>query len=281
MFKICCPFPGVTHITDEMGAGFTLAEGMEKAILFDTGYGTEDIASFVSTLTKKPLTVLLSHGHHDHILGTRWFHESFLSAEDIDEFRERAGRGQRKKILKQAEDRGITLPCDFLTAEMPVPKPIQFNDITDGFETLRIDLGAKTAWVFKVPGHTPGSIVLFIPENDLLMTGDNWNPCTWMWFPSSVSAQVWRENMKTLIMSLEKRSGKQIRHVICPHQPEARKGEELKQFLDYMTDKQMAEAPETDMGVPIDTHQITEENHGWVLVFDKKKINDRHRKNAG
>ena len=66
--RIC---KGVTHIRDAMGVCMTLIEGETDAMLVDTGYGTEDVAAFVRTLTDKPLTVLLTHHHHDHALGAR------------------------------------------------------------------------------------------------------------------------------------------------------------------------------------------------------------------
>ena len=73
MFKASQVLPGVTHITDAMGVSFTLIEGEKKAVLFDTGYGMEDVGAYVRTLTDRPVKVLLSHGHHDHMLGARWF----------------------------------------------------------------------------------------------------------------------------------------------------------------------------------------------------------------
>ena len=65
--------PGVWHIQDKMGVCMTLLTGDDQALLIDTGYGLEDVAAYVRTLTNKPLSVMLTHGHHDHALGARWF----------------------------------------------------------------------------------------------------------------------------------------------------------------------------------------------------------------
>ena len=268
MIKVNQVFPGIWHLTDAMGVSFTLIEGRERAILFDTGYGMEDVKAFAGTLTDKPLTVLLSHGHHDHMLGARWFEKTYLCREDLEEFRERTGEGQRTKVRKQAQDQGVAVPEDFMTAPIALPEDILFTEKAGPYERRREETGGLEVQIIKVPGHTPGSIVLYVPEHDLLLTGDDWNPCTWMWFPTSAAANVWRDRMKELIRTLEEESGREIRHVICSHQPMMREGRELKGFLEYMTDERMKEAPMVDMGAPIRTHQVVSEADGWVLIFD-------------
>ena len=126
MFQTEKVFPGVTHISDAMGVSMTLIEGKERAILFDTGYGIENVKAFIQTLTGKPVSVLLSHGHHDHILGVRWFGESRMWSEDLDEFRQRTGVLQRKKVSKQAEQKGVSLPEDFMSVCYNEPESIFF-----------------------------------------------------------------------------------------------------------------------------------------------------------
>ena len=270
MFTVHEITSGIRHIQDAMGVNFTLIEGKERAILFDTGYGTEDVGAFVRILTEKPVTVLLSHGHHDHMLGARWFEKTFLCEDDFEEFIERTGKLQRDKVRKQAEGQGVQLPVDFMTAEIRMPERIRFTEKTGPYASRTEDLGGITVKVIRVPGHTPGSIVLYLPEQRVLLTGDDWNPCTWMWFPTSVAANVWRDRMQELIRTIKTDFGTGIEEVVCSHQPKPRTGAELKGFLDYMTDERMKEAPAVDMGAPIDTHQIVKGE--WVLLFDRAKI---------
>ena len=271
MYTVNRIFPEIRHITETMGVGFTLIEGNERAILFDTGYGLEDVKAFIGTLTEKPVTVLLSHGHHDHILGARWFGKTWLCAEDLEEFKERTGEGQRTKVMAQAKAQNVPVPADFMTASIALPETIQFTEKAGPFDRRREELGGLEVQIIKVPGHTPGSIVLYVPAHDLLLTGDDWNPCTWMWFPTSAAANLWRERMKELIRTLEEESRREIRHVICSHQPMMREGRELKAFLEYMTDDRLKNAPGIDMGAPIDTHEIKNIENEWVLIFDQKK----------
>lgn len=271
MFRHVEVFPGVFHITDAMGVSFTMIEGKRKAVLFDTGYGMEDVNTYIRTLTDKPVSVYLSHGHHDHMLGARWFENTLLCKDDKEEFLLRTGEGQRKKVMKQAEERGVKVPGDFMNVTIPLPEAIRFRTRSGDFESLEEELGGMSVKVIHVPGHTPGSIVMYAEKYGLLLTGDDWNPCTWMWFPTSMEANGWRENMQKLIRMLEA-DEYGIRKVLCSHQPMAREGKELKDFLAYMTDERIREAPPVDMGAPIDTHQIVKEPEGWVLVFDRAKI---------
>ena len=277
MFSVNHALPGIFHITDAMGVSFTLITGSNRAILFDTGYGMEDVRTYIETLTDKQVTVYLSHGHHDHMLGARWFGKTFLCAEDMEEFRERTGERQRTNVMKQAQDQKVSVPEDFMTVSIAQPETITFKERTGSFECRREELGGMEVCVIRVPGHTPGSIVIHVPAYDLLLTGDDWNPCTWMWFPSSASADLWRDRMKELIRTLEEENGRNIRKVICSHQPMMREGNEIKGFLEYVTDERMKEAPAIDMGAPINTHEIRNDEKGWQLIFDWDKLQDKKK----
>ena len=271
MFTVNEALPGVRHIRDAMGVCFTLITGTERGLLFDTGYGMEDVGAFVRTLTDRPVTVMLSHGHHDHMLGARWFEETLMDGEDMEEFRARTGELQRTKVSKQAKDCGVVLPDDFMTAPIREPKAIRYTEKLDSFESRREDLGGREIRVIHVPGHTPGSIVLYDPENDLLLTGDDLNPCTWMWFPTSAAAPEWQRNMLELIRALEAEYGREIRNVFCSHQPMLRTGKEMKGFLEMMTEEQLTAGPKIDMGAPINTHEVRNEFRGWQLIYDYDK----------
>ena len=117
--RIC---KGVTHIRDAMGVCMTLIEGETDAMLVDTGYGTEDVAAFVRTLTDKPLTVLLTHHHHDHTLGARWFDKTVMFPEDMAEWPAFTGKDKRRVVLGQALSKGLPVTEeDFLGGECKLP----------------------------------------------------------------------------------------------------------------------------------------------------------------
>ncbi len=273
MFLAETVMPGIYHISDNMGVCFSLIEGEQEAVLFDTGYGLENVSAFIRKLTDKPLRIILSHGHHDHILGSRWFEKVFLCEEDLGEFRERTGSGQRSKVRRQAGEKDVPVPEGFMTFRIQEPDILCFSEKIGPFEAVTLHPGARDIWVVHVPGHTPGSIVLYLPGEKLLLTGDNWNPCTWMWFPTSLAADIWRQNMASLLCSLEESFGQNaVRSVLCSHQPRRRNAAELQAYISFMTDERLRDAPAVDMGAPINTHVIQMEEKGWQLVFDYDKL---------
>ncbi len=271
MFTCSRPFPGITHITDAMGVSFTLIEGENSVLVFDAGYGTENVAAYLRTLTDKPFELLLSHGHHDHVLGARWFGRSLMDPADMDEFRLRTGVGQREKVKGQAAEKGLPVPDDFLTAPVPDPAPLQYTDTLGTFPCRSFDLGSVEVRALRVPGHTPGSVVLFIPSLQLLLTGDDWNPCTWLWFPCSLPVRQWHADMVRLVSLLEASSGKEVTRVLCPHRPAPREGRELKEYLEYMTEDRLRAAEKVETGTPVDARRVTNPSRGWELLFDAAK----------
>ena len=263
--------PGVEHIEDAMGVCMTLIEGKREALLIDAGYGLESVSDFVRTRTEKPVRLILTHGHHDHILGARWFAESWIHPAEMEEFLLRTGRDQRERVADQARQKGVPVPEDFLTAAIPTPKPLELSQHLGPFSSLRLPLGGREVWAIQVPGHTQGSLVFFLPEEGILLTGDDWNPCTWLWFPSSISVREWKQNMTRLLRVLETAGGKPVSRVLCSHQPTAREGEELTTFLDAVTEESIRNAHPVDMNSTIQTCQIIFPRPEWTLIFDRAK----------
>ena len=265
MFSRQPVFDGIEHITDEMGVSMTLLHGNKRVLLFDTGYGTEDVSRLLLPYGELEQTVLLSHGHHDHILGSRWFRQVYLRREDSEEYRMRTGIGQREKVAVQARDKGVKVPPDFLTASYPEPIPFIMEEVADGFPCRWMDLGGLSIRVYHVPGHTPGSLMIYCPEQKLLLTGDNWNPCTWLWFPSSVPANVWRNHILALMERIP------FEYVLCSHQPGISKGDEMRRLVASLTDERLEEAEKVDMDGKTDTRRAVPDGQDETFVFDWRK----------
>ena len=255
--RVC---PGVTHIRDAMGVCMTLIEGEKAALLVDTGYGTEDVAAFVRTLTDKPLTVLLTHNHHDHSLGVRWFEETLMFPEDMEAWHIFNDEAKRRVVLGQAIGKGLPVTeGDFLAGECRMPLPMSQG---------AYNLGGVTAEVIPCPGHTPGSCVVCVPERKLLLTGDDWNPCTWLFFEAALPVRQYRENVHRLL-ALD------FTHVLCSHQLECFPRSKFEAFLSGLTDEILDAAKPVAIGSyeHINTHQA-DVAEGQILVFDWNKYKE-------
>lgn len=255
-FEAKMVLPNIFHIRDAMGVCMTLLAGSSRALLVDTGYGTEDVQAFVRTITDLPLTVLITHGHHDHALGARWFRETCMFAEDIPDFLTYTGEETRRRVLTGALSKGLAVPEDFLTADIPLPQPLQAGII---------DLGGLTAQIIRCPGHTPGSAVVYVPERSLLLTADDWNPCTWLFFPAALPVHAYLANVRAL--------GKlPYQHVLCSHQPTLFDRCMMDEFLTALTDDALCAAQ--PVKIPpyegTDTRQV-HLPHNQIFVFDWAK----------
>ena len=257
MFEVTQPLPGIFHIRDSLNVCFTLLTGQTGALLVDTGYGLEDVAAQIKKITPLPLTVLLTHGHHDHALGSRFFDEVLLLPGEEEVYRAYTGPQRREKVLKTACDRGLYPDeKDYLSAAMPPCRVIAPGSMA---------LGGLTACVLACPGHTPGSAVVYVPERKLLLTGDNWNPCTWLFFPEARPAAEYRQNMQSLL-ALD------FDRVLCPHQANLYPREMMEKFVLGLTDEALRTARPCDTGNDLAVRTLEACLPGdQVLVFDGDK----------
>ena len=226
--------PDIFHIEDSLDVCMTLIRGTTRSLLIDTGYGFEDIKSYVSALTPNPVTVLLTHGHYDHAMGARYFENVFLTEPEFPIYRTYTGEKWRRHILQEAREAGLSVDEEAcLSAQMAAPHLITDEEIY---------LGGITARVICCPGHTPGSLVVYVPERRLLLTGDDWNPCTWAFFPEALDAVSFRQNMRRLIENIP------FRHVLCSHETTLFPREMPEAFFESLTDECLENAKSVDTG---------------------------------
>ena len=142
-----------------------LVVGDEKACVIDTMNGWNDICAAVRKLTDKPLILVNTHGHPDHILGNIYFDKEVECA--FIEPRDRA----------LAEDFFVQIPeVETMCRESGHTVP-PFGDIREGDV---IDLGGRTLEVYRLAGHTDGELLLLLPEERILFTGDGINHHLWL-----------------------------------------------------------------------------------------------------
>ena len=117
-----------------------LVEGNDRAVLIDAGMRIPGLDKIVAGITSKPVTLMLTHGHGDHVGGAGPFPDVYLNPEDMIMFSNnlRDYEGQIKLLI----DRQV------------------------------IDLGGRQLEVMFTPGHTAGSITFFDKANHYGFSGD-------------------------------------------------------------------------------------------------------------
>ena len=117
-----------------------LIEGGERAILLDTGMGVGDIRALVAGLTDRPVVIVNSHAHWDHIGGNHQFEQILIHEAEAAAL----GRGVPNEKLRQAfspENLTGPLPAGIDPATISFPPTPVTGTVTDGH---RFDLGGRT-----------------------------------------------------------------------------------------------------------------------------------------
>ena len=166
---------GVLRLDDGKQSSFYLVKGEKTALLIDTGMGDEPLLPFVRTLTGLPVTLLVTHGHGDHVRHANEFETVYLNRRDIP-------------LMDGAFRRlGITEPVD-TSAFLPLT----------GGRTLELSDFSVTC--VEVGGHTPGSMVFYERNRRLLFTGDavGSGVGVWLQLAGCLPVSEYRENLLRL-----------------------------------------------------------------------------------
>ena len=172
-----------------------LVVGKKRAAVVDTGYGFSSLYEFVRRITDKELFVILTHGHMDHIPGIRDFDcDIYMDHKDMETARRHTSREILERTFTAARYERLVHPFrrqfrdgfqkeKYLDFALP-----ELLDIEDGQE---FDLGGISLKIVELPGHTPGSIGVLIPERMILIEGDAVNEGIFLQLPESCRLDIY------------------------------------------------------------------------------------------
>ncbi len=123
----------------------------EKSLIIDLGVDFSEILPILKEEKTKPLGVLFTHGHFDHVLGAR---SALLNGVDIY-----IDQADGFMLLSEKDSLAIYGGVEYL----PVSS---YKTLNEGVN----DIGGFLIEVIKTPGHTKGSVCIKIGEN--MFTGD-------------------------------------------------------------------------------------------------------------
>ena len=126
-----------------------------EAIVIDPG---DDVSKIIAILERNQLSVkmiVITHAHIDHIGGA----EKLRASTGAPVYMHEADKILSDRLDMQAEWLGIETPND-----PGIDQPAREGDI--------IRAGSVEAHVLHTPGHTPGSISLYLPVESKVIAGD-------------------------------------------------------------------------------------------------------------
>lgn len=131
-----------------------------------------ELTSFISSRGLKPVCIMLTHGHFDHVLGVA----------------ELAARYDNLQVYMHPADKATLAGNEYFTKWFGAPLPASFETVdiceacssegrTDGPDGQKcisvIEVGGLRFKVIETPGHTPGGVSFYEPAEKVLFSGDS------------------------------------------------------------------------------------------------------------
>lgn len=170
-----------------------LVEGDSRALLIDCGCGYGDLRDYVDSLTDKPLTLVCTHGHVDHANGSADFDEVWLSPRDLDVYRRHSDPDFRDDNSGRLWPEYALISPEQIRPSLP---PEALKPLEDG---QRFELGGISVEAIPCPGHTPGSMVMLIPEERMILLGDACNNMVFLFDGDASGLREYRESLLKLL----------------------------------------------------------------------------------
>jgi glyoxylase-like metal-dependent hydrolase (beta-lactamase superfamily II) len=129
----------------------------DSSLIIDPGDDANMISEYILKNNFKPLAIVATHGHYDHILAAKELQLGFdipfyLHHKDqflVQELKQRAAHWMNRKIIEEPPE---------------IDKKLVDNDA--------VSFGEQKLTVLHTPGHTPGGICLYNNTDKVFFSGD-------------------------------------------------------------------------------------------------------------
>ncbi|MCK2158405.1 MBL fold metallo-hydrolase [Exiguobacterium sp. 17-1] len=155
--------------------------GDERSLVIDAGNSSQHATLFLDEIEKhglrRPDLVALTHWHWDHVFGMKQMAVPTIATNrTVDEMRKMMDYDWSDEALAERIQQGIEIPfcADAIKLEFGKDREIEVILPTIRFSgELEIDLGGVTCLLRQVENdHSPGSALVYIPEERVLFLGD-------------------------------------------------------------------------------------------------------------
>src|SRR5262245_58273354 len=231
-------------------AGFIV--GDDGVVVFDTFFtptAIEELIGVIESQTKLPIKFAVnSHYHLDHTGGNQVLaargvpivgHGKLMEWETTKNRRFLPApeelQKRRADLAKQLAD----LPADQTDKRAPLERQLRRTDelmkitltnptLTFTSGVVHLYLGKREVLLFTLPGHTGGDVLAYVPDANVVFTGDmGWRKT----LPNLVDATV-----NDWIPSLDKLVSQYPTARFVPGHGEVASAEDMREFRDYLTD---------------------------------------------
>lgn len=196
---------------------YVVSDSSKECVIIDCGawYDAERqaIVNFIDNEGLKPVRLIATHGHLDHNFGNNTICEHYGLQPEVSEEDRTLMEGMKQQAREMF---GMTIDYDF---------PETDHWLKDGESIL---FGSHKLVVIATPGHSPGCVCLYEPNDHVLFTGDTL-------FKMSVGrTDLWGGNYHQLVLSMDRLKVLPDDTRILPgHGPQSTIGEE-KRYNPYM-----------------------------------------------
>jgi cyclase len=231
-------------------AGFVAGDdGVLMVDTFFTPAAAEDLISVIGTETKLPLKYgLNTHYHLDHTGGNQVLvargvpiiaHEKVMEWQTVKNRRFLPATEELQKRRDAAAKQLSETPADQADKRTPLERQIRRLDammtikltnptVTFASGTVHLHLGKREVILFTLPGHTGGDVLAYVPDANVVFTGDmGWRKT----LPNLVDATV-----NDWIVSLDKLLAEYPTAKFIPGHGEVATAAEIREFRDYLDD---------------------------------------------
>lgn len=250
---------GVTAVSAPMGEKIYVIEGRKRAMVIDTGMGIGSLKAEIESFCQLPLVVVNTHGHPDHAGGNAEFKKVYLHPDDKELYYKMVTGCFRAGDLRK-----------IFGAESKIYED-NLLEISENIVSLNegkvFDLGGRKITVFKIEGHTKGSVVFYDSLTEWLFVGDAISiKDTWVYLDYSTSLVRYRNSLLNFItLKLP------IKKILSGHEPNEAKPDLLNIRLECLNKIIFGELKGEDVTTFAGKGKRVEYK-GTSLIYDERRI---------
>ena len=134
---------------------FLVNEELREAVIVDPGENARQIQGYLAENELKPVAILLTHGHFDHMMAATALRDAY----GIKVY----ATAKEKELLNSST---LNLSKGFLRTDYTMDADIYCKEGDEFY------LAGCSIRVLETPGHTPGGCCYYIPSQNMMFSGD-------------------------------------------------------------------------------------------------------------